>query len=126
MKNLILILSLCFILFSCFEKEEEVTVVPDEPIEGDIKVCERYRNFIEIVENEPPRTLRAYVKEYSYKNSNVYLFYLGDDENIDDEVTTYVVNAQCEVICVFSQLPEERCENWQDAKLVKTIWQDNR
>jgi len=128
MKNLILIFSLCFFLFSCFEKEE-VAVIPQEPIEkGNIKECKEYTNFINFVMSDSVRTPRSNIEKYLYKKQYVYAFHLGIKEEVFDHASRYVIDSQCNLICDFGQAPEPKniCLDWKDAVFIETTWQDNR
>jgi hypothetical protein len=134
MKNLILILSLCFVLFSCFEKEEEVTVVaPEEvavvPIEGNVMECEQSQDFIAEVQSIPPpansQDPRAAIKQYNYNGKVVYHFFYA--AYWEDAIGT-VVDSNCNVICKNSQVYAERdCLDWREkAVFVEDVWRDNR
>ncbi|WP_291725813.1 hypothetical protein [Bernardetia sp.] len=128
MKNLILILSLCFVLFSCFEKEAEV--VPKEPpVEGNIMECEAVTEFIDEINSYPaplPQSARATINKYKFENEYVYL--------LDPKEGSYWlhgapigINSVCDTVCFFSLLEEENtCPNWAEAEYIETIWKDER
>jgi hypothetical protein len=129
MKNLILILSLCFVLFSCFEKEEEIAVVPEE--EGKVEECEKYKKFVEFVTSNPPRTPRSTIKKYSYNNIVVYLFEIGEYENSAEHFYSYTIDSKCNLICDASPPAVDEqglfCLDWNEkSTFIKTIWQDER
>ncbi len=54
MKNLILCaIASLFLFTSCFETTDEVTVVPEIPIEGNVMECEKAIKFIESILAHP-------------------------------------------------------------------------
>ena len=147
MKNLILILSLCFVLFSCFEKEE-VTIVDEKPIENptdttiidttatdttgniipvdsvDIMKCENILEFVEQILREAPLQPRADIKKYLYKNSYVYVLFFGGSSG--SGVPPYGINSKCEIVCNFGGVAGSNCEDFDKSTFIETIWQDNR
>ncbi|PIY13304.1 MAG: hypothetical protein COZ18_00085 [Flexibacter sp. CG_4_10_14_3_um_filter_32_15] len=135
MKNLILILSLCFVLFSCFEKEEEVTVVPEEEIavvpieEGNVMECEMVIKFIEEINNCPvPREGdgRASINKYNYKGKMTY--YINPTGSCWTDDLGFIIDGNCNKVCITSHVYEEdTCSDWsQNAVFVETVWRDNR
>ena len=133
MKNLILMFSLCFVLFSCFEKEEETTVVPQPPIEeGNVMECEQVINFIEQVNScsiKYEGEMRASIRKFKFRNETV--FFLNGTENYDCSKypNTIVIDSRCNVICTFSLVPQENnCIDWNNSntEFIETIWQDER
>ena len=144
MKNLILILILCIFLFSCFEKEEEVTVTEETPIENpadttandttdvvvtpvdsvDIMQCEYIKQTINYIVNNPPRVPRAYSTKYIYNNEIVlYLYPGGNPEN----GSTAAINSKCDVACQFGGFAGNTCYDfWEEAVFIDTVWVDRR
>jgi len=77
MKNLILCaIASLFLFTSCFEKEEEVTLVPEIPIEFDVMKCDEVKKFIDYVAINPPRAPRPTLKKYK-KDNDFFCNYLG-------------------------------------------------
>lgn len=132
MKNLILILSLCFVLFSFFEKEEEVVVVPvEEPIEGNVMECEQVIKFIEEMQSiTPPLSSnppRASIEKYSFDSKIVYM--LMTPNSYFSDILPVVIDSNCNVVCTYSQIEEyNTCDdlNVKEVKFIETVWKDNR
>jgi hypothetical protein len=136
MKNLILILSLCFFLFSCFEKEEEVTVVPEEeieaaPIEGNVMECEIVIKFIEEMQSvDPPSSPeepRATIDKYTFDGKIVYM--LMTPSSYFTDILPVVIDSNCNLVCAYSQIEEyNTCDdlNVQEVKFIEFTWKDNR
>jgi len=128
MKNLILILSLCFVLFSCFEKEEEVTVVPEIPIEeGNVMKCEKATKFIEEVDTYPitrEGERKASIKKYKFRNKFVYWLRPSSEGHSDG----FIIDGNCNLICDWVLVGETGCNDWNRSTVeyVETIWQDQR
>ena len=106
MKNLILILSLCFVLFSCFEKKGEV--VPEEPpMEENIMECEQVIKFIEemrtypVAENQEDRST---IKKYTFDDRIVYMLNPG---SYFIDAFPIIIDSNCNEVCRYSQLLEE-------------------
>ncbi|WP_375559558.1 hypothetical protein ACE193_17725 [Bernardetia sp. OM2101] len=130
MKNLILILSLCFVLFSCFEKEEEITVVPvEEPVDVNILECQDVQEFIQLIENEPPREPRATIEKYKKGSTFIFATNTGGEPYYDELVGTIYRNTECEIICRANYgVTGGDCtqEFYTDLVLIDTVWVDNR
>ena len=129
MKNVILILSLCFVLFSCFEKEEEVTVVPNPTGDFDVMKCDEVKNFIEYATNNVPREPRPTLKKYKKENIFFYRLDKGGKPFVDEDVEILYYNIDCEVVCSSNYgtmggiCPENFNEN---LVFIETVWQDER
>ncbi|WP_375559559.1 hypothetical protein ACE193_17730 [Bernardetia sp. OM2101] len=131
MKNLILCAVASLFLFtSCFEKEEEVTVVSEPPIEeGNVMECKQAQDFITEVQSiSPPdnsQDPRAAIKKYNYNGKIVYHFFYAA---YWEDAIGIVVDSNCNVICKNSQVYAERdCLDWgEKAVFVEDVWRDNR
>ena len=110
MKKIILAISILIFLISC-EKNE----IPNYPR------C--FQSSIDEILEHVPSTSRANLKKYNYEDKIVYVIYrnyLSDEE-------FSVVNEKCEILCTFGGLSGlDTCINWNDAKLIETIWEDQR
>ncbi len=129
MKNLILCAIVSLFLFtSCFEKEEEVTVVPEEPIEVNILECEDVQKFIQLIENEPPREPRAIITKYKKDNNFIFSTVSGGELYVDLVFTIYR-NTECEIVCRENYgVTGGGCtqEFYNELVLIDTVWQDQR
>ena len=143
MKNLILILILCIFLFSCFEKEEEVTIT-ENPIENptdttandttdvvvtpvdsvDIMRCENVLEFVEQIEREAPLEPRAYIHKYLYQSTYVYVLFYGGSSG--SNIPPHGINSKCETVCNFGGVTGSTCEDFDKAEFIESIWQDER
>ncbi|WP_375559556.1 hypothetical protein ACE193_17715 [Bernardetia sp. OM2101] len=131
MKNLILILSLCFVLFSCFEKEEEITVVPEEEPTGDFDVmkCDEVTDFIEYVANNEPREPRPTLKKYNKNGNFFYRLDKGGKPFVDEYVEILYYNINCEVVCSSNHgtMGGICPDDFNDGLVfIETVWQDER
>ena len=144
MKNLILILILCIFLFSCFEKEEEVTVTEENPIENpadttandttdvvvtpvdsvDMMQCEDVKQVMNYILSNPPREPRANAIKYIYNNEFVLFLYPGGNPEYG---SSGVTNSDCEIVCEFGSSGTYPCADfYEKATLVDTVWVDRR
>ena len=143
MKNLILIISLCIFMFSCFEREEEITVIDEKPIENptdttiidttgnivpidsvDIMQCETVKQVMNYILSNPPREPRAYATKYIYNNE--YVLYLTPG-GTQQQGSAGANNADCKEVCEFGGYRGNTCPDfWEKAVFIDTVWVDRR
>ena len=143
MKNLILILTLCIFLFSCFEKEEEVAVTEENPIENpadttandttdvvvtpvdsvDMMQCENVKQIMDYILSNPPKEPRAYSTKYIYNSEYVLFLDPGGQQGGSAGAT----NSNCELVCEFGGFAGNTCYDfWEEAVFIDTVWVDRR
>ncbi len=133
MKNLILCaIASLFLFTSCFEKEEEVTVVPEEeievaPVEGNVMECEKTLKFIEEINSYPTARegeRKGSIKKYSFRDGEVYWLRPSSEEHSDG----FVIDGKCNIICEWVVVGETGCNDWNNSTVeyIETVWQDQR
>lgn len=109
-----LFLSLVILFFSCSDDDNN----NDYPDCLQITIDNYIKNYPE------PRQQPATISKYLYQNKNVYIFDPGSDFA---DLLFNIVDDNCVSVCEFGGIAGiQTCEDWDNAKLIAIVWEDER